>query len=75
MAKQAPKDPNEVVHLQVDEGGTAYFEGKAYGDRGTIQVPRRDVGSVEGPVSEVAPDEVIDVSDRPNRPGKGSRVA
>jgi len=76
MAKQVEKDPNEIVHLQVQEGGTAYYQGKAFGDRGTIQVPRHAVGSVEGPVTELASgDDVPDVSDRPNRPGKGSRVA
>ena len=75
MAKQV-KDPNEVVHLQVNEGGTAYYQGIAYGDRATLQVRRGDVGSVEGPVTELdSGDDVPDVSDRPNRPGKGSRVA
>ncbi len=74
MAKQAAKDPNEIVCLQVNEGGTAYYEDHAYGDRATLQVPRHAVGSVEGPVTEVDPSEVPDVSDRPNRPGKGSRV-
>ena len=75
MAKREEKDQSEVIHLQVNEGGTAYYDGKAFGDRATLQVKRGDVGSVTGPVTEVDPSEVIDVSTRPGRPGKGSRVA
>ena len=74
MAKKN-ENPDETVHLQVREGGSARYEGKAYGDRATLQVPRGRVGEVDGQVEEVDPNEVPDVSDRPNRPGEGSKAA
>ncbi|MEJ7786560.1 MAG: hypothetical protein WKF96_17295, partial [Solirubrobacteraceae bacterium] len=67
MAKKA-ENPDEIVHLQVKEGGTARLGGKAYGDRGTIQVRRGDRGQVTGPVEEVDPNEVPEVSQRPAGP-------
>ena len=61
-----PTDPDDdTIHLQVKVGGTARYQGKAFGDRGTIQVRRGDRGQVDGPVEEVDPNEVPDVSTRP----------
>jgi len=59
------QDPDEVIHLQVKPGGQARYQGKAFGDRATIQVRRGDRGQVEGPVEEVDPNAVPDVGDRP----------
>ncbi len=59
------ENPDEIVHLQVKEGGTALYQGKAFGDRGTIQVRRGDRDQVDGPVEEVDPNEVPEVSQRP----------
>ena len=64
MAK-TEQNPDEIVHLQVKQGGTARLGGKAFGDRATIQVRRGDRGQVEGPVEEVDPNEVPEVSQRP----------
>ena len=71
-----PTDPpNPTVHLQVKEGKTAHYQGKAYGDRATLQVHEDEAPGLlrSGAVEEVDPDEVPDVSERPNRPGEGSR--
>jgi hypothetical protein len=64
MAKKT-ENPDEVVHLQVKPGGQARYQGKAFGDRGTIQVRRGDRGQVDGPVEEVDPAAVPEVSQRP----------
>ncbi|MEJ7894673.1 MAG: hypothetical protein WKF94_18730 [Solirubrobacteraceae bacterium] len=64
----APKnDPDETVHLQVKVGHTALYQGKAFGDRGTIQAPRRDAELLikAGDVEYVKADEVPEVSTRP----------
>ena len=62
----APKqDPNEIVHLQVERGGTVIYQDHAYGDRATLQVRRGDRGEVTGPVKEVDPDHLVDVGERP----------
>lgn len=59
-------DPgDEVLHLQVKPGEVARYQGKAFGDRGTLQVARRDRDRVDGEVAEVDPDRVPDVSERP----------
>lgn len=63
MAKT--ENPDEIIHLQVKPGGTARHEGKAFGDRATLQVRRGDRGQVEGPVEEVDPSAVPEVSQRP----------
>jgi hypothetical protein len=63
-AKQARKDPNEVVHLQVKPGQTVIYQGRAYGDRATLQVRRGDLDRVDGPVDEVDPTAVPDVGAR-----------
>ncbi len=64
MATQK-KNPDETIHLQVKPGAVAHFDGKAYGDRATIQVRRGDRDQVDGPVEEVDPNEVPEVSQRP----------
>jgi len=63
MAKNT-ENPDEIIHLQVKPGGTARYQGKAFGDRATIQVRRGDRAQVEGPVEEVDPNAVPDVGDR-----------
>jgi len=63
MATQ--KNPDEIIHLQVKPGGQARYQGKAFGDRATIQVRRGDRALVEGPVEEVDPSALPDVGDRP----------
>lgn len=59
-------DPDEVIHLQVKEGGVAHYDGKAFGDRATLQVRRGDRDAVEGPVEEVDPQRLPDVGQRPS---------
>ena len=63
MAKKT-ENPDEVVHLQVKPGGQARWQGKAFGDRATLQVRRGDRGQVDGPVEEVDPNALPDVGDR-----------
>jgi len=60
--KQQPTDPNEVIHLQVKPGATVIYDGRAYGDRGTLQVPRYSADGLlkAGDVYEVNPGEVPD---------------
>ena len=74
---KATEAPNPTRHLQVREGQTAYYQGKAYGDRATLQVHQDEAPGLlkSGAVEEVDPNEVPDVSERPNRPGEGSRRA
>lgn len=74
MAKKAD-NPDEIVHLQVKEGGFARLGDKAFGDRATLQVRRGDRAHVEGQVEEVDPAQLPDVSERPNRPSEGARAA
>ena len=64
-AKKPNENPDEIVHLQVKEGGVARLGDKAFGDRGTIQVRRGDRDQVDGPVEEVDPNRVPDVGERP----------
>ncbi len=73
MAAKTEKDPNEVVHLQVNQGSTAHFQGKAFGDRATIQVRRGDRDQVDGNVEEVNPQRLPDVGERPSVPPPESR--
>ncbi len=67
MAKKHT-DPNEIVHLQVKPGATVIFDGTAYGDRGTLQVPRYSADGLlrEGKVYEVDPNEVPDAGRVPD---------
>lgn len=63
---QVPTDPaDDIIHLQVKPGGIARYQGKAFGDRATIQVRRGDRDQVVGPVVELDPNEVPDVAERP----------
>jgi hypothetical protein len=50
MAKQ--KDPNEIVHLQVNEGEKVVHKNISYGPRATLQVRRRDLDRVDGKYAE-----------------------
>ncbi len=61
------RNPNEIVHLQVKRGHTALYQGKAYGDRGTLQAPWRDAELLlkTGDADLVEPDQVPDVGDLP----------
>lgn len=67
MAKKNSTDPNAIVHLQVKPGATVVYDGRAYGDRGTLQVPRYSVDGLlkEGKVYEVDPNEVPDAGSIP----------
>jgi hypothetical protein len=64
MAAKAKPDPNEIVHLQVRSGATVVYKDHAFGDRATLQVPRWDLGRVDGAYDEIDPADVPDVSDR-----------
>ena len=59
----AKKDPNEVVHVHVKPGETVVLNDHAYGDRGTLQVPRHVAKDLKG-ADEVDPNEVPDVGSR-----------
>ncbi len=65
--KQQLSDPNQVVHLQVKPGATVIYDGRAYGDRGTLQVPRYSAEGLlkAGRVHEVNPAEVPDAGSIP----------
>jgi len=62
------RNPNEVIHLQVKPGRTALYQGKAFGDRGTLQAPWRDAELLlrAGDVEQVKPDQVPDVGELPS---------
>jgi len=64
---QKTRDPNQIVHLQVKAGHVALYQGKAFGDRGTLQAPWRDAELLlrAGDVDLVEPDKVRDVGDLP----------
>ena len=61
------RNPDEIVHLHVKKGHTALYQGKAFGDRGTIQAPWRDAELLlkAGDVEQVHPDQVPDAGDLP----------
>jgi len=66
-AKQKPnadRDPAEIVHLHVRKGQTVIYDGKAYGDRATLQAPRFSAQRLldAGVVDEVDSREVPDVA-------------
>ena len=63
MAKTT-KDPNEVVHLQIEEDSTVVYKGISYGPRATLQVRRGDLDRVTGKYAEVDPHTVPDVARR-----------
>ena len=63
MAKKN-QDPDEIVHLQVEEGETVVHKGISYGPRATLQVRRGDLDAVDGRYAEVPPHEVPDVAER-----------
>ena len=65
MAKKT--DPNEIIHLQVKPGATVIYDGTAYGDRGTLQVPRYSADGLlkEGKVYEVDANDVPDAGSIP----------
>ena len=62
MGKQ--RDPNEIVHVQPRPGEVVLYEGKAYGDRGTLQVRRGELERVEGKFDEVDPANLPDAGGR-----------
>ncbi len=47
MAKKE-QNPDEVIHVHVKAGQTVIHEGIAYGDRGTLQVPRHVAEGLKG---------------------------
>ena len=61
-------DPNEIVHLQVRAGEVVIYDGRAFGDRGTLQVPRYSATGLlkDGRVYEVDPSEVPDAGNGPD---------
>ena len=61
----AKKNPNEIVHVHVKPGETVVLGEHAYGDRGTLQVPRHVAEGLKGQVDEVDPNEVPDVGSIP----------
>jgi hypothetical protein len=65
MAAKPKPDPNEILHLQVRPGETVRYKDIAYGDRATLQVPRWDLGRVDGPYDEIDPAQVPDVAGLP----------
>ncbi len=68
MAKKPTTDPNEIIHLQVKPGATVVYDGRAFGDRGTLQVPRYSADNLlkQGKVYEVNPAEVPDAGSIPD---------
>ena len=67
------KDPNEIVHLQVADGETAFYKGISYGPRATLQVRREDLERVRGKYDEVHPHELSDVAKVAN-PSRAHRM-
>ncbi len=61
----AKKNPDEIVHVQPKPGQVVRLGEHAYGDRGTLQVRRRNLELLEGGYEEVEPNDVPDVGDRP----------
>jgi len=60
----AKKNPDEVVHVQVQEGATAIYKRISYGSHATLQVRRGDLDRVEGKYAEIHPHEVPDAAGR-----------
>ena len=60
----AKKNPDEIVHLQVNEDETVIHKNISYGPRATLQVRRGDLDRVDGKYAEVHPHEVPDVAGR-----------
>jgi hypothetical protein len=60
-------DPDQIIHLQVKPGHTALYQDKAFGDRSTLQAPRRDAELLlkAGDVELVEADQVPDVGTLP----------
>jgi hypothetical protein len=65
------QDPNEIVHIHVKPGRVVAYDGRTYGDRATLQVPRRYLVHVEGEYDEVNPAKVPDVGELPAAAGPG----
>jgi hypothetical protein len=66
-AKKTQRDPDAIVHLQVKPGRTVVLaDGCSYGDRATLQVPRRVAEALlqAGNVEEVEPARVPDGAKR-----------
>lgn len=61
-------EPERVYHLHVKPGHTALYQGKAFGDRATLQAPGVDAERLlaGGAVELVNPDRLLDVSERPS---------
>lgn len=53
------------MHVHVKPGETVVVDGIAYGDRATLQVPRRVAADLKG-VEEVDPTALPDVGERPS---------
>ncbi len=67
--RKAPEsDPAEIVHVNVKPGRTVILGVKAFGDRATLQLPRRDAESLiaSGDVEAVDPARLPDVAERPS---------
>ena len=58
------RDPDEIIHLHVKAGHTLRHQGKAFGDRGTVQVAWRDAESMlkDGDVEQVDPANLPDAA-------------
>jgi hypothetical protein len=61
---RSKRDPDEVVHLQVKAGRTLRHQGKAFGDRATVQAAWRDAEGMlkDGDVEEVDPANLPDAA-------------
>lgn len=62
-------EADRTYHLQVRTGATVVYQGQAFGDRATLQVPGRDIDQdLLAYCDIVEPDQVPDVGTRPEPP-------
>jgi hypothetical protein len=60
----AKKNPDEIVHIRVNEDETVIHKNISYGPRATLQVRRGDLDRVDGKYAEVHPHAVPDAAER-----------
>ena len=59
------RNPDAILHLQVEKGSTVIYRHHAYGDRATLQVRAGDLDQVTGKYVVVDPSNVPDVGELP----------
>ena len=59
------RNPDQILHLQVNPGATVIYKDRAYGDRATLQVRAGDLDAVTGKYTAIDPAAVPDVGDLP----------